>query len=142
MVHVGPYGQSDLVNIMNVYAIDVVCIMSIWPETFCYTMSEALQCNIPVFVMDIGAPAERLRKNQCGWIIDKNASPSECVQKLIEIAMNPKELETKKQNVELHQEKSVKQMAEEYSNHYVGSILNKERNSDFDAKYIYDAKVH
>ena len=33
--------------------IDVVCILPTWPETFCYTLSEAITCNVPVFATDI-----------------------------------------------------------------------------------------
>ncbi len=39
---------------------DVVFIPSIWPETFCYTLSMALKLKIPPVVFDIGAQNERV----------------------------------------------------------------------------------
>ncbi|OBS52995.1 hypothetical protein A8B73_08375 [Methylosinus sp. 3S-1] len=43
---------------------------SIWPETFCYTLSLALAAGVPPVVFDIGAPAERLRELDQGQILD------------------------------------------------------------------------
>ena len=43
---------------------------SIWPETFCYTLSLALRAGVPPIVFDIGAPAERLRALGVGHILD------------------------------------------------------------------------
>jgi len=39
---------------------DIVFIPSIWPETFCYTLSMALKLKIPPVVFDIGAQNERV----------------------------------------------------------------------------------
>jgi GT2 family glycosyltransferase/glycosyltransferase involved in cell wall biosynthesis len=43
---------------------------SIWPETYCYTLSLALAAGVPPLVFDIGAPAERLRDLRQGQILD------------------------------------------------------------------------
>ncbi|WGJ14340.1 glycosyltransferase [Methylocapsa sp. D3K7] len=43
---------------------------SIWPETYCYTLSIALACGIPAVVFDIGAQAERLRALAAGHILE------------------------------------------------------------------------
>jgi GT2 family glycosyltransferase len=39
----------------------LVWIPSVWPETYCYTLSIALQAALPVAAFDLGAPAHRLR---------------------------------------------------------------------------------
>lgn len=39
---------------------DFILIPSIWPETYCYTLSLALKLGIPVIVFDLGAQAERV----------------------------------------------------------------------------------
>lgn len=41
---------------------DVCLIPSIWPETFCYTLSLALKKGIPPVVFDLGAQAERIKE--------------------------------------------------------------------------------
>lgn len=43
---------------------------SIWPETYCYTLSIALALGIPPFVFDIGAPAERVRTAGFGGVLN------------------------------------------------------------------------
>ena len=51
------------------YNIDLICILPVWHETFCYTLSEAVMCGIPVVVTDTGAVADRVRKYQYGWVV-------------------------------------------------------------------------
>ena len=46
----GGYDKNELPELFKKYDIDLVCIFSIWPETFCYTISEALMCGVPVIV--------------------------------------------------------------------------------------------
>ena len=48
---------------MEKYEVDMIIIPSVWPETFCFTASEAECLNIPVACFDIGAQAARLQKN-------------------------------------------------------------------------------
>jgi O-antigen biosynthesis protein len=57
----------------------IVLFPSIWPETYCYTLSLALAAGVPPVVFDIGAPAERLRESETGCILDLSLAddPSE-----------------------------------------------------------------
>ena len=48
----------------------LAAILSIWPETYCYTFDEALSCGIPVLSTPLGAPAERLKQYNCGWLAE------------------------------------------------------------------------
>jgi hypothetical protein len=63
----GKYQRDELPGILDRVKPDVVAIMSIWPETYCYTFDEALACRVPVVCTPLGAPAERLERLQCGW---------------------------------------------------------------------------
>lgn len=65
----GLYERHELPDLMEKYQIDVVCLLPIWPETYCYTLSEAIMCGVPVIATDIGALGERMRKLQCGWLV-------------------------------------------------------------------------
>ncbi|MFO1127574.1 MAG: glycosyltransferase [Rhodospirillales bacterium] len=49
--------------------IDVLCIPSQWPETFSLTMYEAFAAQTPVFVADLGNPAEVVRNASCGRVL-------------------------------------------------------------------------
>lgn len=54
---------------MEALDIDLIFIPSIWPETYCYTLSIPLAAKVPVAVFDLGAPADRLRDLDTGFLI-------------------------------------------------------------------------
>lgn len=66
----GRYERKNLPAIMKKVSPHFTAILSIWPETYCYTFDEAIACGIPVISTPLGAPAERLKQHQCGWICD------------------------------------------------------------------------
>ncbi|TCQ10358.1 GT2 family glycosyltransferase [Rhizobium sp. PP-F2F-G36] len=49
---------------------DMIFIPSVWPETFCYTLSIALKTGVPTVVFDLGAQADRIREAGTGHILD------------------------------------------------------------------------
>jgi GT2 family glycosyltransferase/glycosyltransferase involved in cell wall biosynthesis len=55
VIKTGWYQREELRSLIKSYKIDLVCILPIWPETFCYTISEALLCGVPVIGTDVGA---------------------------------------------------------------------------------------
>lgn len=57
----GTYRVKDLQHLLNRYGITRWLIPSVWPETFCYTVHEALQTGLPAMGFDIGAQGEALR---------------------------------------------------------------------------------
>ena len=67
----GTYKREELPNLLEKYKIDIIFIPSVWPETFSYTTSEAMEMDIPVACFDLGAPAERVINYKKGLIIDK-----------------------------------------------------------------------
>ncbi len=72
----GRYDRSELPAIMKSVSPHVVAILSIWPETYCYTFDEALACGIPIVATPLGGPAERLRRHDCGWLVDSLTVPA------------------------------------------------------------------
>lgn len=79
----GLYEREELPGLLKQYQIDLVCILPIWPETYCYTLSEAILCGIPSIVTDIGALGERMRETDCGWIVPVDQAYEESI-KIIE----------------------------------------------------------
>jgi glycosyltransferase involved in cell wall biosynthesis len=67
----GRYDRRELQEIMGSVSPHVAAILSICPESYCFTFDEALACGIPVISTPLGAPAERLRRYRCGWISEK-----------------------------------------------------------------------
>ena len=60
--NMGPYQREKLPELMKMYGIDLICILPIWPETFCYTLSEAVLAGVPVLSTDIGAVGLRVKE--------------------------------------------------------------------------------
>lgn len=66
----GKYKVANLSNLIEKEQIDIVFIPSVWPETFSYTTAEAMSMGLPVACFDIGAPAERVKENNSGCVIN------------------------------------------------------------------------
>lgn len=62
----GRYNRLDVVDLIKANNIDVIIVGSIWPETFCYTVTEAWMAGVPVITGPIGAQAERVRATGAG----------------------------------------------------------------------------
>lgn len=56
-------------------------VFSIWPETWCHTVTELLSCGVPFFTFGMGAIEERVRKGGFGWILSSN-KPIDLASKL------------------------------------------------------------
>lgn len=118
------YKKEELPQLLRDNGIDVVCILPIWPETFCYTVSEAWMNGIPVIGTDVGAVGERIRTTKGGWLVKPDARPEEILELLHRIKSDPGEYREKKQAVEKMVHKSVDEMCGEYRSLYV-DILKK-----------------
>lgn len=62
----GGYAIEDLAALTNRYGITHWLIPSIWPETFCFTVHEALLTRLPVLAFGIGAQGDAVRMAQNG----------------------------------------------------------------------------
>ncbi len=59
----GKYQEHEALETLTSLNPHLVWLPSIWPETYSYTLSLALQANLPVFSFDIGAIARRARES-------------------------------------------------------------------------------
>lgn len=73
---IGGYKRENLSTLLRELNIDLVCLISIVPETFSYTLSESWASGIPVLVNNRGALGSRVDNNETGWIIDNLSSTS------------------------------------------------------------------
>lgn len=60
----GSYRRGELPQLLREHQIDLVCLFPIWPETYSYTLTESYMAKIPVISYDIGAIAERLKRDK------------------------------------------------------------------------------
>lgn len=66
----GPYRREDLGAILRAIGPSFSLIASIWPETYCHTLTESWAAGIPVFASRLGATGERVAAHGGGWLLD------------------------------------------------------------------------
>jgi glycosyltransferase involved in cell wall biosynthesis len=114
--HHGYYKRSEFCKEVHEIKPDFIGLLSIWPETYCHTLTESWGCGIPVISLDIGALGERIHKNGGGFFIDNN--PQKAYEEIIDINHNSEAYEKALNDIQLIKFKSTKEMAEEYLNLY------------------------
>ncbi|WP_191663914.1 glycosyltransferase, partial [Bacillus pseudomycoides] len=90
----GRYQVDNLSDILAQNEIALVINPSICPETYSYTTSEAMLSGYPIITFDLGAPAERVEKYQCGWILD-NMNSNEILNLLKNLLKNREQIHEK-----------------------------------------------
>jgi len=67
---IGIYNRNNIVELIQSKEIDVSLLLSTWPETFSYTLTESIAANVPAIVTNMGALAERVSAYKIGWLVD------------------------------------------------------------------------
>lgn len=65
----GRYRQSDLARLLASSQCGAALFLSVWPETYSYTLSEAWRAGMLPVALDIGAQADRIREHAHGVLI-------------------------------------------------------------------------
>ena len=103
--------ENDAQTWLKEEGVNAILIPSIWPETYCYTLSIALRSGAPVFAFNIGAQAERLRalgySSHLLSLTLKN-KPEKLVEKINSIRLN------------YRQHKNIKSCAPKLSDYFGG----------------------
>ncbi len=81
----GTYQRHEFYDRVKEIKPSFIGIFSIWPETYCHTLTEAWQCGVPVLASKIGTVEERINKSGCGWFIDFN-DPQESYRRILDIS--------------------------------------------------------
>ena len=81
----GPYEEHDAVALIRAQQAQLAWLPSLWPETWCYTLTQAWQASLNVVAFDIGAQAERIRRTGRGWLIPLGIQPSTLNNRLLEL---------------------------------------------------------
>ena len=66
---IGGYTRDNVVRTIHRIDPDLILLLSNWPETFSYTLSEAIASGAPVIATDGGALRERVSKEAVGFLV-------------------------------------------------------------------------
>lgn len=138
---IGWYPREAVTELLRQNRIDLVCILPIWPETFCYTVSEAELAGVPVLVTDIGAPGERIRADRTGWVVPANATAAEALSILDGIFADEASLAATREHLATFEHRSIRQMCAEYSDIYRAFPCAQKAGGDFDKQLLYNGLV-
>ena len=65
----GPFRQDEANGLIAAQGAHMAFLPSIWPETWCYALSDMWEAGLSAAVFDIGAPADRVRQSGRGWVL-------------------------------------------------------------------------
>lgn len=80
----GFYDRSEFNSIIHEIKPHFIALLSIWPETYCHTLTEGWASGIPILTIDIGALGERVKTHGGGFFIDTN--PQKAYEEIIDIS--------------------------------------------------------
>lgn len=84
----GRYREEDLPRLIGAARCHAAAFLSVWPETYMYTLSAALRSGLYPAVLDFGAPARRVRQLAWGEILPPDCIPEDINRRLMEIAID------------------------------------------------------
>ena len=93
----GPYIREQFFSRVAQIKPHCGAVLSIWPETWCHTLTEMWAAGIPVIGIDIGAVGERIRQSDAGWLLQDNTTAS--LERIIDAVAHPIEWAKKIQAV-------------------------------------------
>ena len=118
LVKTGEYVPEDLPALLKVHEIDIVGILSVWPETYSYTLTEAVLNRVPVIATDIGALGRRVNEIKCGWTISVDHAKEDFLKIINNVLRNSSQLEQYKKEIIQIQFPDVDQMSGKYLSMY------------------------
>ena len=81
----GRYRDSELPDLIATVKPHLIWFPGVWPETFSYTLSAAIDAAVPIAGIRIGAFPERLVGRPMTWLVDVATSPEAWIQLFDEI---------------------------------------------------------
>jgi GT2 family glycosyltransferase/glycosyltransferase involved in cell wall biosynthesis len=73
----GEYKRADLSRLVAENPCDVALFLSIWPETYCYALSDAYAVGLYPIALCFGALEERIARSKVGALLPLGSTPSQ-----------------------------------------------------------------
>ncbi|MDE5873353.1 MAG: glycosyltransferase, partial [Lachnospiraceae bacterium] len=134
----GRYMVDELPMLTKSLGIELVCVLPVWPETFCYTISEAVLCGLPVLGTDIGAVGDRIKRHKYGWTVPADTDEKELARHIDDIFNNEEDYKDKLDKVKGFNEIRLQKMSEQYDELY-GSLFRKTTYKKPDTQCVFKA---
>ncbi len=109
----GSYQPEELSHLLSAIKPSLSLIASIWPETYCHTLTESWALGIPVLVSPLGALRERVENNGGGWFFDPSRVES-ILETVQTIRDNPDQWWSRRNEIEVIPSRSTRDMSREY----------------------------
>jgi len=118
----GIYKRASLSKKLKKNNIKLICLFSMTPESYSYTLTETIACGIPVLGVDIGAIGDRIKRDNLGWLIDLDSKEVDYARKIKDILSNKEEYEKKIRSINNYKIRTTKAMADDYDKLYSNSV--------------------
>lgn len=89
VMSIGHYARDDLGQLVQRHQVQLFLLLSVWPETYSYTMSEAITLGVPYIATDMGALGDRAHAYGCGLTVPLQSAVKSTAGLLIEILDKP-----------------------------------------------------
>jgi GT2 family glycosyltransferase len=82
----GPYAPHEAVDLIRASGADIAVFLSVWPETWCYALTEAWASGLLAFGFGIGAIGERITETGLGALLPLHLTAEGINDRLLESA--------------------------------------------------------
>lgn len=120
-IYHGEYDRGNFSKKVSEIKPSFIGIFSIWPETYCHTLTESWSCNVPVISSKIGVIEDRMLKNDGGWFIDIR-NPHSAYNDILKISNDTEGYIKIQKNLKNINFKNSEKMAEDYLKIYKNLI--------------------
>jgi hypothetical protein len=72
----GPFAPTEAAAVIAGTGAQMAFLPSVWPETWCFALTDIWNAGLDAAVFDIGAPAERVRRSGRGWVLPLGLPPA------------------------------------------------------------------
>lgn len=127
----GRYNREELQELLSNNNIDLICLFSLCPETYSFTLSESLMSGIPALAFDIGAIAERIKKDNIGYVIPLTNDAKTIKKKIKEILKDKEQYDIILKNIQKYKINSIDNMSKKYDTVYKKHIIEHNKKIDF-----------
>lgn len=135
----GLYKRDDIINLLHTIGINLVCVLTLCPESFCYTLNEALLAGIPVLTTNLGAQKDRIESTNGGWLINYKSTAQDILDTIVKIKNNKEEYYSVCSNIKRIKFQSIKSMCNAYITEYDEIPKRQIENNLVDFRFIYSA---